>query len=148
MTLRSVHFRRATTDAIRRTTAVLGVLDQDLTELNTFLAEPIRPTTLSETAWQAAEAARAAVEQDLRGFEAETVVLVAQLTDWRSKAALAAQRGDTQLAEQARLRAAEFEQVYRSHTREISAVRVFLQEWAVRVRRAGSADPSTPLANE
>jgi phage shock protein A len=124
--------------------AVLGVLDQERSELGTILADPIRATTLSEIEWQAAEAARAAVEQNLRGLAVEAAVLVAQATDWRSKAALAEHRGDTQLAEQARVRAAEVEQTYRSYTQEMSAVRAFLQEWAVRVTRASS----TPAAGE
>ena len=128
--------------------AVLGVLDHDLAELETQLAEPIPVTTLSEAEWQAAEAARAAVAKDLHALEAEAAVVAAQMNDWRAKEALAAQRGDARLAEQARVRAAEAEQIYRSYTQEIAGVRVFLHEWAARVTRADSGRPSTPLANE
>jgi hypothetical protein len=135
MTLRSVHSRRSTTDAVRRMRAVLGVLDQDLDERGADLALPIPATTLSETEWQAAEAARAAVEQSLRELRAEAAVVLAQTNDWRGKAVLAAQRGDAQLAEQARIRGAEGEQVYRSYVEEMNSIRAFLQEWAVRVTR-------------
>ena len=148
MTLRSIFARRTTADAVRKMRAVLGVLDQDLAELETQFAEPIPATTLSDPEWQAAEGARAAVAKDLGGLEAEAAVVAAQVSDWRAKEALAAQRGDVALAEQARLRAAEAEQTYRSYTREIAGVRVFLHEWAARVTRADSGRISTPLADE
>jgi hypothetical protein len=61
---------------------------------------------------------------------------------------LAAQRGDGLLAEQARVRAAEADQIHRSYTQEIADVRVFLREWAARVSRSGSGQHSPPLANE
>jgi hypothetical protein len=148
MPLRSIHSRRTTTDAVRRMRAVLGVLDQELTELATQLAEPVPTRMLSDSEWNAAEAARAAVERDLWQLEAEGAVVRAQANDWRAKAALAAQRGDVPLADQARVRSAEAEQVARSYAQEISAVRVFLQEWAIRVTRAPSERPSAPPANE
>src|SRR5262245_28950292 len=123
MGLRSVFSRRTTTDAVRRMRAVLGVVDDDLAELATQLTVPIPDRTLSESEWQSAEAARTAIEHDLRGLETEAAVIAVQLQDWRAKAALATQRGDVPIAEQARLRAAEVEQVYSSYTQEISAVR-------------------------
>jgi hypothetical protein len=135
MTLRSVHSRTATTDAVRRMRAVLRVLDHDLAECGAYLTVPIPATTLSETEWQAAEAARAAVEHSLRGLEVEAAVVLAQANDWRAKAVAAAQRGDSQLVEQARIRCADVERVYRSYVEEMSSVRVFLQEWTVRVTR-------------
>ena len=138
MGLRSVFSRRTTTDALRRMRAVLGVIDDDLAEVATQLAAPIPDATLSDAEWLRAEAARRAVERDLRELEAEAAVVAVQLGDWRAKAALAAQRGDVPLAEQARVRVADAEQIYQSYTQEIGAVRAFLQEWAARVRRGDS----------
>jgi hypothetical protein len=136
MTLRSVFSRRTTSDAVRRMKAVLGILDHDLTELAAQLTEPIPERALSDVEWRTAETARAAVEQDLRQLEAEAAVVATQVSDWQSKAAMAAQRGHGQLAEQARVRAAEADEVYRSYGQEIDSVRIFLHEWSVRVRRA------------
>lgn len=115
--------------------AIIGVLDDDLERLATQLATPLPTRTLSESEWREAEAARAAVERDLRTLEMEAAVIAVQLNDWRAKEAMAAQRGDAALAEQARLRAAETEQVYQSHKEEIGAARAFLNEWAARVHR-------------
>lgn len=138
MGLRSVFSRRTTTDALRRMRALLGVIDDDLAEIATQLAAPIPDATLSDAEWLRAEAARRAVERDLRELEAEAAVVAVQLGDWRAKAAFSAQRGDVPLAEQARVRVADAEQVYQSYTQEIGAVRAFLQEWAARVRRGDS----------
>jgi hypothetical protein len=148
MTLRFVHSPRTTTDAVRRARAVLGVFDQDLTRLAAQLADPVPSRVLSEAEWDAAEAARVTVERDLRGLEAEAAVISAQANDWRAKATLANQRGDMPLAEQAQIRAAQTAQLSDSYRQEINAVRAFLQEWAVRVTRAPSGCPSSPLANE
>ena len=148
MTLRSVFARRTTADAVRKMRAVLGVLDHDLAELATQLTEPISATTLSEPEWRAAEAPRGTVQQDLRRLELEAAVVATQVSDWRAKELLAAQRGDGLLAEQARVRAAEADHIHRAYTQEIAAVRVFLHEWAARVSRSGSEHHSPPLANE
>src|SRR4051812_40345134 len=101
MSLRSVFSRRTTTDAIRRMKAVVGVLDDDIADLGIQLAAPLPAKILSEEEWQRAETARAAVQQDLRGLQAEAAVLAVQLNDWRAKAAMASQRGDGPLARQA-----------------------------------------------
>jgi hypothetical protein len=136
MSLRSIFARRSTAESIRRMKAVIGVLDHDLDELAARLNDPIPTRALSDAEWSAAEAARAAVEQDLRHLEAEAAVVAMQASDWRAKAALAAQRGDPALADQAHARAAEAEQAQQSYAREIGAVRTFLREWTVRISRA------------
>jgi hypothetical protein len=116
--------------------AILGVFDQDLTGLAAWLAEPVPARMLSNTEWAAAEAARIAIERDLRGLEAEAAVVAIQASDRRAKAALAEQHGDVPLAQQAHARAAEADQRSRSYVQEINEVRIFLHEWAVRVTRA------------
>jgi hypothetical protein len=148
MALRSIFSRRTASDALRRMTAVVGVLDDDLADLASRLAEPLPARTLSDTEWQAAEAARVTVEHSLRELELDVAVATAQANDWRAKAVSAAERGDSPLADQARFRAAEADEIVRSYTQELCAVRVFLQEWAVRVARADSGRPSLPPASE
>ncbi|HVX41352.1 MAG TPA: hypothetical protein VHB25_17440 [Gemmatimonadaceae bacterium] len=128
--------------------AMIGVLDEDLSTLATQLAAPIPPRTLTEAEWQDAEHARVAVEQDLRGLEAEAAVIAMQAADWRAKADLAAQRGDTALADQAHVRAAEAEQTRHSYAEEIGAIRGFLREWAARITRADPGRASDPPTNE
>lgn len=123
-------------DAVRRLRAVIEVLDGDLAQYEVMVATPIPATVLSAAQWERAEAARIAVDQNLRELEDAAAAAATEANDWRAKAEQAARLGQPSLAEQARLRAEESDAEQRVYTQEVAAVRVFLDEWAVRVTRA------------
>jgi peptidoglycan hydrolase CwlO-like protein len=123
-------------DAIRRMRAVVEVLDRDLAQYQTLVATPIPAAALSDAQWERAEAARSAVVQNLRELEQTAAAAATQANNWQAKAEQAARLGQPLLAEQAHLRAEEADAEQRVYAQEVAAVRVFLDEWAVRVTRA------------
>ncbi|HEY9227646.1 MAG TPA: hypothetical protein VIP11_13405 [Gemmatimonadaceae bacterium] len=123
-------------DAIRRMRAVLEVLDVDLARYQLLLETPIPATVLSDAQWDRAESARIALERSLDELERATATAARMASDWRAKAALAESRGEPLVAEGARLRATEADAEHRLYAQETAAVRVFLNEWAVRVTRS------------
>jgi hypothetical protein len=146
MRFRSTHVPTRTADAVRYMTAVIAVLDDDLGRYEALLAGPIAPTSLSAAEWQTAESARIAVEETLSELDHQALTAATAAKEWQTKAVVAASAGRPDLAAQARIRADEAQVEYLAYIREINAIHVFLQEWAIRVTRASSRGGSMTSA--
>ena len=126
-------------DALVRLRAVLQVVDEDLTGLDASLATPVPASGLTAAQWKSVEAARLAVEESLGLLEERNSCSAALARDWQAKALLAATAGRLELAEQARLLAAQAEADRTLYEQEIVEVHRFLQHWATHVT-PGSAE--------
>jgi len=120
-------------DVLVRLRAVLQVVDEDLARLDTVLATPVAATALAPAQWKSAEVARLAVEESSRLLEEWCSCSAAVARDWQGKALLAESVGRLELAEQARLHAAQAEAEKTLYENENEAVRRFLQHWATQV---------------